>query len=67
MPVKVTIYKRVETHPGVVKKIPLRNLQVHDTFVGIGKKGVYIRSEFIKLAEELERGEVNLGADIMEL
>lgn len=65
--VKVTIYKRIETHPGVVKKVPLRNLQVHDTFTGIGKKGVYIRSEFLKLAEDLERGETGLGVDIMEL
>lgn len=65
--VKVTIYKRIETRPGVIKKVPLRNLQVHDTFVGIGKKGAHIRPEFQKLAEDLERGEIGLGVDIMEL
>lgn len=67
MPCKVVIFKREETSPGVYKKVPLRNVQVSSSFVGIGKKGVYIRGEFIKLAEDLERGEANLGVDILEL
>lgn len=67
MPTKVVIYKRIETHPGVIKKVPLRNIQVSDHFVGIGKKGAYIRAEFLKLAEDLERGETSLGVDILDL
>lgn len=67
MPCKVVIFKREEINPGIYKKVPLRNVQVSSSFVGIGKKGVYIRSEFIKLAEDLERGEPHIGVDILEL
>lgn len=67
MACKVTIFKRVEVSPGVIKKVPLRNITVHDTFIGIGRRGVKNNPEFLRLAEDLEAGETNLGVDLLEV
>lgn len=64
---RVTIYKKMEIQPGVIRKIPLRNIVVHDSFVGIGRKGVHIRSEFQALVEALEPAQLGLGFDIIEV
>lgn len=64
---RVTIYKKMEVQPGVIRKIPLRNIVVHDSFVGIGRKGVHIRAEFQRLVDDLEPAQLGLGFDIIEV
>lgn len=69
MPRKVIIYKKEysDTVPTKVIRTPLRTIQIHDTFIGIGKFGQPIISEFLELAHDLERGEKDLAVDVLSL
>jgi len=66
MPKKLVIFKRIEVK-GTIKKIPLRNVTVSDSFVGIGKKGQTVHSEFQRLAEDLEPGFIGIGIDVISI
>lgn len=57
----------MEISPGVIRKIPLRNVQVTDSFVGIDAKGKSIKSEFLALANDLEPNYLGLDVDIINV
>lgn len=63
---RMVISKKVSDAPGRVIKTPLRSVTVHDSFVGIDRWGKPIHSEFMNLAQDLERGEIGLVIDILE-
>jgi len=66
MPKRLVIFKRIE-EKGVIKKVPLRNVTVTDSFIGIGKKGQVLHTEFQRLAEDLEPGYRGLGIDVINI
>lgn len=69
MPRKVVIYKKYvdEHNPGRIIRVPLRNIQVHDSFIGISKFGKPIMSEMLALAHDLELGERDLHVEVLQL
>lgn len=66
MPYKMLIYKRYEDK-GIIYKVPLRNVTVSEAFVGVGKKGQPIHTEFMELAKDLEPGHLGLAIDVINI
>lgn len=64
MPRKLVISKVTEDN-GVIRKTPLRNITVHESFVGIDKRGSNIHPEFQRLAEDLEPNQGKLTISIL--
>lgn len=67
MPYRITIYKNMEVGKGVIKKVPLRNITVHDSFIGIGRRGAEKNNpEFARLVGDLEP-QLGVGFDLVEV
>lgn len=63
---RMIIYQKVERDRGVIGTVALRSITVTDKFTGISQKtGQPIRSEFERLAHDLEPGIRDLVFDIL--
>lgn len=63
---KMVIYQKVENAKGVIGTIALRSITVTDKFTGISQKtGQPIRSEFERLAHDLEPGLRDIVFDVL--
>jgi len=66
MPKKLIISKKIEVN-GTIKKVGLRTVTVSEQFIGIGKSGKPIMSDFMALASDLERGQIGLVIDVISV